>query len=272
MLRRIGLPEIHARFAPWFLKFHKIKLSRWSSILFARLEQAFFAIPENLPTLEKNMKGHQEHYNLLMKCDDTSGKKLIPRQKNQLILRRAYRESTFNVSESKMRRRQQMQENPLLLTPLDRIDSAEFDRIPLVSKVHAPPGLAPQVEGQVESHGKHLYFTYSGRWKDGEMHGPMGVYTYADGGKYTGAWKDSKPCGSGVLSYPNGTKYTGAFKNGKFHGYGVMEMDKGFKYEGQWQNGIRHGKGKLTFLSSGCCYEGEFFQNMRNGQGTENNS
>lgn len=42
--------------------------------------------------------------------------------------------------------------------------------IPQVPIVHAPPGLAPQVRGQLDSHGKHIYFTYNGRWKDGEVH------------------------------------------------------------------------------------------------------
>ncbi|DBA04037.1 TPA: hypothetical protein N0F65_009384 [Lagenidium giganteum] len=239
MLRRVGLPEVHARFAPWFLKSNQILVNRWSSVLFARLEQAFFAVPEALTTLEVAMREHQEQYDAIMKPE----------------------------RQASTRKRQQA---PKVLTTQAMKDADEealekLELIPHVPKVNAPPGLAPQVPGQLESHGKHDFYTYNGRWKDGEMQGPMGVYTFADGGKYRGAWKDSKPHGPGVLVYPN-------FENGKFHGYGVMEMDKGYRYEGEFRNGLRSGKGKILFLNTETYYEGEFFMNYRHGKGFETNA
>ncbi|KAK1944927.1 MORN repeat-containing protein 1 [Phytophthora citrophthora] len=285
MLRRVGLPEVHARFAPWFLKSNQIELNRWSAVLFDRLEQAFFAIPEQLSTVETRMLGHQKHYDAIMKlppadvpAPDTS-KVLEPRQKNQLLLQRAFRDCSFHVDEDIARKRQQqvaikgvkmthkIQSNQASDNQEDEVDKLEM--IPEVPVLNAPPGLAPQVRGQLESHGRHTFFTYNGRWKDGEMHGVLGVYAFADGGKYRGEFVHSVPSGNGTVVYPNGVKYTGAFAEGKFHGFGVMETERGYRYEGDFQHGQRNGKGKLHMLQSGAVYDGEFYNNMRHGQGTE---
>ncbi|KAL3671452.1 hypothetical protein V7S43_003374 [Phytophthora oleae] len=286
MLRRVGLPEVHARFAPFFFKSNQIELNRWSAVLFNRLEQAFFAIPEQLSTVEIRMLAHQEHYDAIMKppppdltAPDAS-KALEPRQKNQLLLQRAFRDCSFHVDEEIDRKRQQqaaikgvkklphnMPSNQTSDNQEDEVDKLEL--IPEVPVLNAPPGLAPQVRGQLESHGRHTFFTYNGRWKDGEMRGVLGVYSFADGGKYRGEFVHSVPSGNGTVVYPNGVKYTGAFAEGKFHGFGVMEMERGYRYEGEFHQGQRNGKGKLQMLQSGAVYEGEFYNNMRHGQGTE---
>ncbi|RLN86796.1 hypothetical protein BBJ28_00008585 [Nothophytophthora sp. Chile5] len=279
MLRRVGLPEVHARFAPWFLKSNQIQLSRWSAVLFTRLEQAFFAVPEQLSTLEMRMREHQSHYDSIMKAPSAASDgstPLEPRQKNQLLLQRAFRDCSFHEDEAIARQRQQRggMEKPAKKPKAgenqeeeDAVDKLEL--IPEVPVVNAPPGLAPQVRGQLESHGKHKFFTYNGRWRSGEMHGTLGVYAFADGGKYRGEFVDSRAAGSGTVVYPNGVKYTGGFANGKFHGFGVMEMERGYLYEGEFQRGQRCGAGKLLMLQSGAVYEGEFYDNMRHGQGTE---
>ncbi|KAG7382089.1 hypothetical protein PHYPSEUDO_005303 [Phytophthora pseudosyringae] len=286
MLRRVGLPEVHARFAPWFLKSNQIQLNRWSAVLFNRLEQSFFAIPEQLSTVEIRMLAHQKHYDAIMKpppadlAAPDASKALEPRQKNQLLLQRAFRDCSFHVDEDIARKRQQQvaikgvkkpppkpQSNQTSDNQEDEVDKLEL--IPEVPVQNAPPGLAPQVRGRLESHGKHAYFTYNGRWKDGEMHGVLGVYSFADGGKYRGELVHNAPSGNGTVVYPNGVKYTGAFADGKFHGFGVMEMERGYRYEGEFQRGQRCGVGKLQMLQSGAVYEGEFYNNMRHGQGTE---
>ncbi|KAG1710794.1 hypothetical protein DVH05_013519 [Phytophthora capsici] len=286
MLRRVGLPEVHARFAPWFFKSNQIELNRWSAVLFNRLEQAFFAIPEQLSTVEIRMLAHQKHYDAIMKpppadlAAPNALKALEPRQKNQLLLQRAFRDCSFHVDEDIARKRQQDAAiKGVKVTPRktlsnqtsdnqeDEVDKLEL--IPEVPVLNAPPGLAPQVRGQLESHGRHTFFTYNGRWKDGEMHGVLGVYSFADGGKYRGEFVHSVPSGNGTVVYPNGVKYTGAFAEGKFHGFGVMEMERGYRYEGEFQHGQRNGKGKLQMLQSGAVYEGEFYNNMRHGQGVE---
>ncbi|ETM52327.1 hypothetical protein L914_04021 [Phytophthora nicotianae] len=289
MLRRVGLPEVHARFAPWFLKSNQIQLNRWSAVLFNRLEQAFFAVPEQLSTVEIRMLAHQKHYDAIMKpasadlAASDASKTLEPRQKNQLLLQRAFRDCSFHVDEDIARKRQQQAAATGVKTPQskpqlkqlsdnqeDEVDKLEL--IPEVPLVNAPPGLAPQVRGQLESHGKHKFFTYNGRWKDGEMHGVLGVYSFADGGKYRGEFAHNVPSGNGTVVYPNGVKYTGAFADGKFHGFGVMEVERGYRYEGEFLRGQRCGLGKLQMLQSGAVYEGEFYNNMRHGQGTETSS
>ncbi|RLN97489.1 hypothetical protein BBJ28_00003732 [Nothophytophthora sp. Chile5] len=278
MLRRVGLPEVHARFAPWFLKSNQIQLSRWSAVLFTRLEQAFFAVPEQLSTLEMRMREHQSHYDSIVKAPSAASDgstPLEPRQKNQLLLQRAFRDCSFHEDEAIARQRQQSggtkkpAKKPQAGENQEEDEVDKLELIPEVPVVNAPPGLAPQVRGQLESHGKHKFFTYNGRWKSGEMHGALGVYSFADGGKYRGEFVDSRAVGSGTVMYPNGVKYTGGFASGKFHGFGVMEMERGYRYEGEFQRGQRCGAGKLLMLQSGAVYEGEFYDNMRHGQGTE---
>lgn len=295
MLRRIGLPEMHARFAPWFLKSNQIVLNRWSSVLFARLEQAFFARPEALSTLEVRMREHQAQYDAIMRphrntqdgytsaSPQQTKKALEPREQNQLLLERAFRECSFQhqVQDSAKSKKQQRQQQKLkTLASIQQDDALAVEKlelIPQVPVVNAPPGLAPQVRGTLESHGKHTFFTYNGRWKDGEMHGPMGTYAFSDGGKYSGEWKQSQQHGSGCTVYPNGVTYRGSFVDGKFHGFGVLEMlsvkdTTGCVYEGEFKLGVRCGMGKLRFLHSDTFYEGEFYDNMRHGKGSETNA
>jgi hypothetical protein len=286
MLRRVGLPEVHARFAPWFLKSNQIQLNRWSAVLFNRLEQAFFAVPEQLSTVEVRMLAHQKHYDAIMKPPPTdlaapdASKALEPRQKSHLLLQRAFRDCSFHVDEDIARKRQQQAAITGVKKPPPKPQAKqtganqedEVDKLELIPEVpvrNAPPGLAPQVRGQLESHGKHSFFTYNGRWKDGEMHGVLGVYSFADGGKFRGEFAHNAPSGNGAAVYPNGVKYTGTFADGKFHGFGVMEMERGYRYDGEFQRGQRCGVGKLQMLQSGAVYEGEFYNNMRHGQGTE---
>jgi len=43
-----------------------------------------------------------------------------------------------------------------------------------------------------------------------------GTYTYANGKKYVGEFKDNKPNGQGTSIYPDGTVVEGIFENGNF--------------------------------------------------------
>ncbi len=40
----------------------------------------------------------------------------------------------------------------------------------------------------------------------------QGTWTYTEGEKYVGEWKDGKYNGQGTFTYPNGTKYVGALE------------------------------------------------------------
>ncbi|MCS4468584.1 hypothetical protein JTS96_08825 [Clostridium botulinum] len=44
------------------------------------------------------------------------------------------------------------------------------------------------------------------------MHG-FGTYTYTNGTKYVGCWKENMMHGEGVLLWASGEKYTGSWQN-----------------------------------------------------------
>ena len=44
-----------------------------------------------------------------------------------------------------------------------------------------------------------------------------GVYTYGNGYKYEGEWKDGKRHGQGTFTHPDGRKYVGEWKDGEFY-------------------------------------------------------
>ncbi|ETV65922.1 hypothetical protein, variant 1 [Aphanomyces astaci] len=280
MLRRVGLPERHARFAPWFLKSNQLVLNKYGQKLFDRFEAAYLAQAERLNDTEAAVQSHQAFVKRVACLQ------LGPREQNQSLLQRAYRTASFpapklHVADSTSvvhpllrqdnNRINEDDDTPLaVVADKDDMDDPTAKVIPIapVKLTAAPPGLAPAVPGKVESHGKHLYHAYNGRWKDGHMRGPVGVYEFADGGKYTGAWKDSVQCGMGTAEYPNGTAYVGQWKEGKYHGQGKWSSKSGIEYAGEWKHGMRDGKGRLT-LPSGATYEGEFYKNQRHGLGVE---
>ena len=43
-----------------------------------------------------------------------------------------------------------------------------------------------------------------------------GTFTFPDGRKYVGEWKDGKKHGKGTLTSPDGSKYVGEWKDGEF--------------------------------------------------------
>ncbi|RHY60941.1 hypothetical protein DYB34_002992, partial [Aphanomyces astaci] len=267
-------------FAPWFLKSNQLVLNKYGQKLFDRFEAAYLAQAERLNDTEAAVQSHQAFVKRVACLQ------LGPREQNQSLLQRAYRTASFPAPKLHVADPSSVV-HPLLRqdnnrinddddTPLavvadkDDMDDPTAKVIPIapVKLTAAPPGLAPAVPGKVESHGKHLYHAYNGRWKDGHMRGPVGVYEFADGGKYTGAWKDSVQCGMGTAEYPNGTAYVGQWKDGKYHGQGKWSSKSGIEYAGEWKHGMRDGKGRLT-LPSGATYEGEFYKNQRHGLGVE---
>ncbi|MDA9807839.1 hypothetical protein N9B89_00440 [Flavobacteriales bacterium] len=65
-----------------------------------------------------------------------------------------------------------------------------------------------------------------------------GTYSYEDGDKYIGEWKDGNKHGQGTFIWANGDKYIGEFKlqlrdgNGKF-----ILLKEGLIQEGLWKEG-----------------------------------
>lgn len=81
--------------------------------------------------------------------------------------------------------------------------------------------------------------TYEGFWKFGLPHG-FGTYTWGPltpwaGQKYSGVFfYDNRV--RGTYTYPNGDKYVGEFKDGKFHGKGIFTYANGTVEEGIWRD------------------------------------
>jgi len=94
----------------------------------------------------------------------------------------------------------------------------------------------------------------------------QGVYTWPDGSKYVGQWKDDKRNGQGTNTWPYGQKYVGQWKKGKLNGQGTFTWADGEKYVGQYKDDKRNGKGTHTW-PDGEKYVGQFKDDDSNGQG-----
>ena len=72
---------------------------------------------------------------------------------------------------------------------------------------------------------------------EGDCTNGQGTFTYANGTKYAGEWKDGKPHGQGTGTFSNGDKYVGEHKDGKGHGQGTYTYADGTVEKGIWENG-----------------------------------
>ena len=59
----------------------------------------------------------------------------------------------------------------------------------------------------------------------------QGTYTWSDGRKYVGGWKDGKRNGQGTFTFPNGDKYVGEYKDGKTWKGTTYDKDGKIKYK-----------------------------------------
>ncbi|CAM9976201.1 unnamed protein product, partial [Phaeothamnion confervicola] len=130
--------------------------------------------------------------------------------------------------------------------------------------VYGPPGQAPPLRNVPQSEGNHAYFTYTGQWKNGRMHG-FGTYRYTDGTVYVGHMRDGWPDGPGKATYADGSEYDGEWKAGRHHGQGTFRYASGSIYAGGWADGRRHGRGRLTYQSGTTCV-GDFVGGAMHGR------
>ena len=106
-----------------------------------------------------------------------------------------------------------------------------------------------------------------GKCIEGDCINGAGVYSYPDGGKYNGEFKNGEITGNGAYTYPDGSRYTGEFANGVRHGQGTLKMVDGISYTGQWADDLPNGQGVNT-LADGMQYSGEFKNGIMYGSGT----
>ena len=94
----------------------------------------------------------------------------------------------------------------------------------------------------------------------------FGIYTFSNGDKYEGNWKNDLKHGQGLSTYKSGDMYLGEFKNNTKHGYGNYFYASGDKYTGQFKNDDINGIG-INALSNGDKYIGEFLEENYHGSG-----
>lgn len=106
-----------------------------------------------------------------------------------------------------------------------------------------------------------------GRCVEGDCENGKGIYLYANGEKYDGAFTDGAMNGNGTYTYRDGSRYTGEFAKGVRHGQGTLELVGGGNYVGRWANDLPNGQGVKT-LGDGMQYAGEFQNGLMYGIGT----
>ena len=106
---------------------------------------------------------------------------------------------------------------------------------------------------------------YVGEFRDGKANG-QGIYTWPNGQKYVGEFRDNKANGYGIYTWPNGEKYEGEFRDDKSEGHGTYTWPNGKKYVGEFKDDKFNGQGTLTW-PEGKKYEGEFKDETPNAQG-----
>ena len=81
---------------------------------------------------------------------------------------------------------------------------------------------------------------YVGEYRDDKKTG-QGTYTYADGNKYVGEYRDDKQTGQGTFTWNNGDKYVGEYRDGKLTGQGTFTWADGRKDVGEWRDNLLNG-------------------------------
>ena len=65
----------------------------------------------------------------------------------------------------------------------------------------------------------------------------VGTYTYGDGSKWQGTFRDGLPAGKGTLYYANGDKYEGQYERHAPHGEGILYQRTGRTVSAIWEYG-----------------------------------
>ena len=99
----------------------------------------------------------------------------------------------------------------------------------------------------------------------GKMHG-KGVFSYTNGNRYEGGFKEGVKHGKGVFTWANGDVYEGGFENGLRNGRGVYSCRNGNRYDGEWKDNLKNGRG-VFYYKNGDRFEGSYSGSLKNGHG-----
>jgi hypothetical protein len=81
-----------------------------------------------------------------------------------------------------------------------------------------------------------------------------GEYTWENGDRYVGSWKDMKRHGIGRLMLASGNTYEGEFRDDEMTGVGVYTWKNGAKYSGEFVNGVSRRVGKSSLCVCVCVF------------------
>ena len=76
-----------------------------------------------------------------------------------------------------------------------------------------------------------------GQCISGDCEDGYGTYTWADGDKYVGEYKDGNKSGQGTQTYYDGAKYQGEWKKGEKNGFGIYTFSDGSQWAGEFKDG-----------------------------------
>ena len=100
----------------------------------------------------------------------------------------------------------------------------------------------------------------------GDCSNSVGIYQFADGREYSGAFKNNQKHGYGNFVWPNGNRYTGNFRDDKMQGAGEFYFSDDRMYIGEFNNNNKDGMGQFIW-SNGRIYKGNFKDDMIHGKG-----
>ena len=147
-------------------------------------------------------------------------------------------------------------------------------------------------DNKMDGYGKYFYpngTIYEGYFKDNKRHG-VGILTTSKGDIYKTIWKDGNVSDYGRIYYHDDKYYEGYIQNYQKHICGTLIYPNGDKFDGnfnedsfllghyQYKNGNsyygyynkdnqRNGYGKFKYKNIGEVYEGNFFNDKRQGIG-----
>lgn len=108
---------------------------------------------------------------------------------------------------------------------------------------------------------------YSGKWKDGYMHG-VGTLHWSSGSIFSGQFKKGNRDGFGIYKWSGGNSYIGQWKENKKDGFGIQQWPIGnskdkslIKYLGEYKNDVRYGYG-IKYYEDGSYESGIWIEDV----------